>query len=99
MRSQEDRVEEIVYSAYQMYSDKPNEHAENPFPMYSHNNPANSFWRGFVGKLIQDGLTDEQVQSLLQSKHMRWMFDADSDKIQELGEQMAQGYAEIAQRL
>lgn len=95
----ENRVEEIVYSAYQMYSGKPNEHADKPFAMYSHNNPTNAFWSGFVRKLMKDGLTDEQVQNLLQSKHMRWMFDADSDKIEDLGEQMAQGYAEIALRL
>lgn len=95
----EKRVEEIVYSAYQMYSGKPNEHTETPFPMYSYNNPANAFWRGFVRKLMVDGLTDEQVQDLLQSKHMRWMFDADSDKVEELGEQMAEGYAEISKNL
>lgn len=95
----ENRVEEIVYSAYQMYSGKPNVGVENPFPMYSHNNPTNAFWRGFVRKLMVDGLTDEQVQNLLQSKYMRWMFDADSDKIEGLGEQMVERYAEIALRL
>jgi len=95
----ENRVENIVWDAYQMYSGKPNEGAGSPFPMYSHNNPTPIFWRGFVRQLMVDGASDEQVIQLLQSKHMRWMFDSDSDKIEEIAEQMAKNYSEIAKTL
>lgn len=95
----EQRVSTIVWDAYQMYSGKPNTAAENPFPMYSYDNPTPAFWRGFIRQLCKDGLEDEQIVNLLQSKHMRWMFDSDSAQIEKLGESMAQGFADIAMRL
>lgn len=84
-----DAAETIVENAYQMYSSQPSKYAENPFPMYSYENPARYFWRGFCEGLFKKGATPEQVEMILRSKNMRWMFDADSDKIEEFGESFA----------
>lgn len=84
-----DAAETMVENAYQMYSGQPSKYAENPFPMYSYENPGRYFWRGFCEGLFKKGATPAQVEMILRSKNMRWMFDADSDKIEEFGESFA----------
>lgn len=92
-------AETMVDNAYQMYFGKPNEYAENPFPMYSYDNAGRCFWRGFCEGLFKMGATSEQVEMILRSKNMRWMFDADSDKIEAFGESFAsQSYIEWAKQ-
>ena len=82
-------AEEIVENAYQMYFGKPSEYAKAPFPMYSYENPARYFWQGFCQGLLKKGATQSEVEMILRSKNMRWMFDADSDKVMDFGESMA----------
>lgn len=82
-------AEEIVQNAYQMYFGKPSEYAKSPFPMYSYENPCRYFWQGFCKGLLDKGATPSEVETILRSKHMRWMFDADSDKVREFGEGFA----------
>lgn len=90
--SNETKAESIVYNAYQMYFGKPRENASKPFPMFSHDNPGNLFWEGFCEQLLDMGATEEQVEKILRSKHMRWMFDAESDKVVEFGKTFAEQY-------
>ena len=89
------QASDIVSNAYQMFTGNPNSYADDPFPMYSYEKPARLFWEGFVSKLIEDGATKDQIEWLLRSKHMRWMFDADEDRVVELGALMAEGYMEV----
>jgi hypothetical protein len=85
----QDAAEEVVENAYQMYFGKPSEYAKVPFPMYSYDNAGRCFWRGFCEGLLKKGASPEQVEMILRSKNMRWMFDAESDKIMSFGETFA----------
>lgn len=85
-------AEEMVENAYQMYHGNPSQYATAPFPMYSYENPARYFWEGFCEELFKKGATPAQVEMILRSKNMRWMFDADSDKVVEFGASMADQY-------
>lgn len=38
------------------------------------------------------GATEDQVEKILRSKHMRWMFDAESDKVVDFGKTFAEQY-------
>lgn len=67
--------------------------------MFSYDNPARYFWKGFCEGLFKKGATVEQVEMILRSKNMRWMFDADSDKVVEFGESFAdESYIEWAKQ-
>jgi hypothetical protein len=87
-----DKAQSMAYDAYQMYSGKPREFAKNAFPMYSYDNPANCFWIGMIEGLLDLGASEAQVEKILRSKHMRWMFDADSEKVVEFGKSFAEQY-------
>lgn len=90
--SNQTKAESITYNAYQMYFGKPKDYAKKPFPMYCQDNPSTYFWNGFCEQLLDMGATEEQVEKILRSKHMRWMFDAESEKVVEFGKTFAQQY-------
>jgi hypothetical protein len=75
------RADSIVNRAYDMFPIKHQEsqYVENPFPMCSFERAATEFWFAFTVCLINKGLTDSEIEWLLRSKHMRWMFDAEVD--------------------
>ena len=70
--------------AYDMFPirHKADEHVDSPFPMYSYERASTIFWSGFIDELYDRGLKCEQVEWLLKSKQMRWMFDHNSDKLE-----------------
>lgn len=84
-----DITENLLSRAYQMYFGKPFDGVENPFPMYSFDTPARSFWRGFIDKLVELGATEEEAEKILRSKHTRWLFD----QMEEQLEEFAKGFA------
>ena len=61
----------------------------NEWPMYSFDRAAYSFWNGFANGLKDKGFRDDQIKDWLQSKLARWLLDADSEKIENLGYEMA----------
>lgn len=80
-----DKADLMVNRAYDMYpqKSKPSDYlpeGSEPFPMYSFERAACIFWSSFCGVLFEKGLTEEQVEWLLRSKHMRWMFDSMDDQ-------------------
>lgn len=73
------RAERMVNRAYDMFPCGKPEHVEKPFPMYSYERAANQFWYAFTAELFKQGLNEDEVEWLLRSKHMRWMFDGEPD--------------------
>lgn len=97
---QEKVVDKIADNLYQLYEPKPSYISdEEAISMYSYARVARYFWKGFVEGMIRKGSTEEEVVWLLQSKHMRWMFDADDYKVQDFGMSMAdEDYVGIARK-
>jgi hypothetical protein len=63
------------------------------WPMYSFTRPACAFWQGLANGLAEQGKTEEQIKEILQSKHMRWLFDGQaSEQIEALGTEIALRY-------
>ena len=64
---------------------------ESPeWPMYSFNRPAYAFWQGIANELQDMGYSQKDIKGILQSKHMRWLFDGDGhDQVTELGRMIA----------
>jgi hypothetical protein len=63
---------------------------DSPIPMFSHRQPGEWFWMGFVMKLQKAGYDEFQIQTLLQSKLIRWMFDGfGSEKMMAAGYNLA----------
>ena len=54
------------------------------WPMYSFNRPAYAFWQGVATELQEQGYSQKQIQGVLQSKHMRWLFDGQANEQLEL---------------
>lgn len=71
--------------AYDMYPVKaePSRRVEDPFPMFSYERVSCIFWRGFIEELLSRGLDESQVEWLLRSKEMRWMFDGQEREIEQ----------------
>lgn len=56
------------------------------WPMYSFNRPAYAFWQGVATELQEQGYSQQHIQGVLQSKHMRWLFDGGtSEEIEAVG--------------
>lgn len=60
--------------------------------MYSFNRAAYLFWNGFANHLRTLDMDDEQIKSILQSKHTRWLLDAEGDYLEGVGKYMAMRY-------
>ncbi len=75
------KADRMVGRAYDMFPFKhePSKHIEKPFPMYSFERAASQFWYAFTAELFQQGLGEDEVEWLLKSKQMRWMFDGEPD--------------------
>ena len=54
------------------------------WPMYSFNRPAYAFWQGIANELQDQGYSQKHIQGVLQSKHMRWLFDGQASEQLEL---------------
>jgi len=92
------RVENMCARAYDMFPQKHEESklTENPFPMYSYERAGCVFWSGFIEELMERGLRDEDVEALLQSKQMRWMFDEHSQKLADFAKTLVTGELIVA---
>lgn len=86
-----ERVIRLSQGAYDMFpmKHKADPDATHPFSMYSYERVAMVFWRSFIEELVINGMTDDKVRWLLQSKNMRWMLDAREEKIEELAKKLA----------
>ena len=63
------------------------------WPMYSFDRPAHAFWQGIANGLTAQGKTEKEVQEILQSKYMRWLFDGQGyETVKALGTEMALRY-------
>lgn len=81
-----DKTEDMLERAYDMFphKHKPSKYlsdGEKPFPMYSFERAATIFWRSIIKNMYKRGMTDSEVEWLLRSKNMRWMFDQLEDKV------------------
>lgn len=97
-----DRSDMLHIRAYDMFPLKhePDKHVENPFPMFSYERAATLFWSGFIDELVERGLSDKEVEELLRSKDMRWMFDAKEDDVRNFAKSMVNdNLIESAKRL
>lgn len=78
------KTEQMLERAYDMFPLKhePSKYLPEgvePFPMYSFERAGTLFWGSLIGNMYKRGMTDTEVEWLLRSKHMRWMFDGLSD--------------------
>lgn len=60
--------------------------------MNSFDRPADNFWHGFILAMARKGYTDNQISTVLSSKHTRWMLDDMGDLLQDFGFWMANKY-------
>lgn len=90
MENKHKRVVELHARAYDMFPQKhkPMDHIENPFPMYSYERVASIFWNGFIEGLVESGMEDDAIESLLRSKDMRWMFDENEEVIEKFAKSL-----------
>ena len=59
---------------------------EAEWPMYSFNRPSYAFYQGIAEGLAQLGRKEPEIRDILQSKHMRWLFDGlASESVETLG--------------
>lgn len=89
IREEAGRIEERAYDMFPR-KHKPSEYAEDPFPMYSYERVATQFWHGFISKLLEEGMDEKTIESLLRHKLMRWMLD--SGCLEDFGREMAEEY-------
>lgn len=84
------RTVEMLGRAYDMFpmKHKAGEYYRNPFPMYSFERASTIFWQGFIQELFDRGLNEEQVEWLLRSKNMRWMFDSNESHLEKFAASM-----------
>lgn len=80
-----DKTETMLERAYDMFplKHKPSEYLPEdikPFPMYSFERAGTMFWKSLIKNMYKRGMTDQEVEWLLRSKEMRWMFDQLDEK-------------------
>ena len=89
MSTIEEKADKMVFRMYQMYQPLPDYAPEDSFEMYAYDRILGRFWQGFVKELYNKGLNDKQVEWLLRSKNMRWMFDREEDEVLNFGKKLA----------
>lgn len=84
--SNADKAEVMNMRAYDMFPQKhkADELAKDPFPMYSYERVAATFWQVMIEEMFDRGLNEEQVECLLRSKKMRHMLDSADDEFRKL---------------
>jgi hypothetical protein len=56
--------------------------------MYSYDLAGSEFWKSMCYVAAKKGMTDTQIEELLCSKYMRWMFDKVTNEFDELCEKL-----------
>lgn len=85
------KIQNDMYSMFSV-SHEPSATSDSPFPMYSYETPCFQFWKGFVNHLISKGLSYDEIKQILISKNVRYMFDSESQVIEDLGAKLAESF-------